>query len=103
MNGLTDCCATAAPSSNLNTVLVQLTRGLFAVIDAADADLVLPHKWYAHRGCKTDYAVRNAHHKTIFMHRVITNAPPGKPVDHRDGSIAPVEREAAGVFYKEEA
>lgn len=69
--------------------------GLFAVIDAEDAPLVLPHKWHPLKDGLAFYAVRckqiaprpNRRTKCWRMHRVITGAPNGVEVDHvdRDG------------------
>ncbi len=69
-----------------NTVQVPLTQGKFATIDAADAPLVLVHKW-----CFSRYAVRDRKlcdgpgPKMIAMHRFLLNAPSGVEVDHING------------------
>lgn len=65
-------------------ILIPLTKGKFAVIDAIDADIILPYKWqmvgnYAGRA-------RLAKEKPgsfyIYMHRWIVDAPAGMQVDH---------------------
>jgi hypothetical protein len=66
--------------------------GKFAIVDDEDYDrLVAMGKWQArhHRG-KT-YASHGTSDKndkkiTLLMHRVISNAPRGVPVDHADGN-----------------
>ena len=65
---------------------VPLTRGYFALVDAADYERVMQYKWCAtseHRG--TVYGSCRPKGKTLLMHRLIMNAPPGKVVDHING------------------
>lgn len=66
-------------------VTVALSQGQVAIIDRADAERVLAHKWYAswcERGCCW-YAVRKIHSdQTVLLHRFITGAPDGADVDH---------------------
>ena len=77
------------------TVQVPLSRGLFALIDEADADLILPFKWYASRprqALHTSYAART---KTVagkprifYLHRTLLGLTDRRiHVDHanRDG------------------
>lgn len=68
---------------------VPLTRGFFAVIDAADIPLVSDRLWAAiERGGKV-YAGRSVWrsgtNKCELMHRVIIGAGVGDLVDHRNG------------------
>lgn len=70
---------------------VTLTRGFVAQIDDADAELVQqyapwsagefgrPGLWYAFTNVKTERGWR-----VLYMHRLVTNAPPRQPVDHID-------------------
>ena len=72
------------------TCQVPLTQGQFALIDEQDADLILPHRWFALRDGHTYYANRKSptvdgKRTRIHMHRVILDAPVGMDVDHRDG------------------
>lgn len=80
------------PSTQFNRLLamirgddvfrVPLTNGGFALVDAADADLVRDHNWWQIRG----YARTNVSGKHILMHRLILGE--GRPkhfVDHEDG------------------
>ena len=66
---------------------IPLTRGKFAIVDAADYESLSQHKWFAngdeHRGF---YAGRRVGSKLLLMHRVIMNPPEGMVVDHIDGN-----------------
>ena len=70
-----------------NTVLVPLTQGKFAIIDAEDAEEILKYKWYLRRD---GYPARNAPNPsgrrqiTVLMHNAIINTPEGMFADHRD-------------------
>lgn len=73
---------------------VPLTRGLVALVDDADFDLVSAFSWYAQRGANTHYAynrsarLNNGARLTIQMHRLILDLGPwargGVEVDHVD-------------------
>jgi hypothetical protein len=60
---------------------IPLTRGMFAVVDDADFDLVSEFKWSAHKGRNTFYAYNSF---AGLMHRLLTKPPKGAVVDHRD-------------------
>jgi hypothetical protein len=62
--------------------LIPLTRGKFAIVDAADFEWLNRYKWHAQKGGRTYYARSQENGKMISMHRVITNAPKGLVVDH---------------------
>ncbi len=68
-------------------ILVPLSQGKFAIIDAVDAERILPYKWH----CSLGYAVRNRRKPDgpgapiIRMHRVINDTPDGMETDHVDG------------------
>jgi hypothetical protein len=70
-------------------IRVPLTRGAFALIDAADADAVLGYSWHLH---SSGYAARPRRvadgpgSPAIYMHRSILNAPPRMPVRRRPGA-----------------
>jgi hypothetical protein len=78
------------------TVEIPLSRGLVALIDTVDADLIGQWKWYAlktsrHQKAPHFYAVRNSprgegKRHLIPMHRVIVGASKGKDVDHINGN-----------------
>lgn len=72
------------------TLLIPLTRGKFALIDAADFDLIRGYKWYC------DVSQAGKHYarcgfwqegkvKSLRMHRLILGVPTETEVDHRNG------------------
>jgi hypothetical protein len=67
---------------------IPLTRGFGAIVDDADYDFLARFKWsVAGNGL---YAARmvneNGKSRTVFMHRLIVNAPDGLVVDHINGN-----------------
>ncbi len=67
--------------------LIPLTQDKFAIVDADDYDRLNQYKWYASRNENGDYYAKRMERGTrrqIIMHRVITEAPPGLLVDHRN-------------------
>jgi hypothetical protein len=62
--------------------------GKFALVDDEDFEELNQRKWrlhpygYAHSYTNGSHATR----KDIFMHRIITNCPPDKQIDHKDGN-----------------
>jgi hypothetical protein len=67
---------------------ITLTQGRIALVDDSDFEYINQWKWYAALSTHTSYAMRrDKNGKTVYMHRVITNAPQGMDVDHlnRDG------------------
>lgn len=66
--------------------LIPLTRGMVAIVDAADYALVAPYRWYAHKGKKTWYARADVggrvDRRRIYMRRLLCE---GQSIDHRDG------------------
>ena len=73
------------------TILIPLTQGKFAIIDACDAERVLGHRWHAVKIKRTFYAaikgMNGAGKKApLLMHRLILPPPPGLQVDHIDGN-----------------
>jgi hypothetical protein len=69
--------------------LIPLTRGLYAIVDAADYEWLMQWKWTVKRGRYTFYAYRNdysggQHHVT--MHALLCPASPGNETDHRNGN-----------------
>ena len=72
---------------------IKLTQGKYAIIDDEDYEEISKHKWLCFKNSvrktgQTFYAARGNKRgcspKTIFMHRVILNAPEGKIVDHKN-------------------
>lgn len=65
---------------------IPLTKGKFAIVDAADYERVAKYKWYASGMGGRLYAARRQDDKAIYLHRFLTNAPKGMVVDHKDGN-----------------
>lgn len=65
---------------------IPLTRGMTAIVDAADYAIVSEMKWHARKGHNgVFYAGHSAKDgSTILMHRFLMNAEKGEEVDHRD-------------------
>lgn len=71
---------------------IPLTKGLIAIVDDCDYEPISKHKW---RATKTKrgkwYAISTirfplGNWETVYMHRLITNAPVGIEVDHKNGN-----------------
>lgn len=73
------------------TRAIRLSKGKFAIVDAADYEWLSQWKWSLHKVqnaqllfyAKSRYVSGNG--KVIQMHRFILNAPDGSIVDHIDG------------------
>ena len=71
------------------TVLVPLTRGKVAIIDAEDAERILAFTWHA---TAMGYAARKRQRRDgpgphlVYMHRFILGVDDGVHVDHADGN-----------------
>lgn len=68
-----------------NVKYIQLTKGQYALVDAADFEWLNQYKWYARKAKHTFYAQKKQNYKIIIMSRFILGAPPGMQVDHIDG------------------
>lgn len=68
--------------------IIPLTRGLEAIVDAADYERLASFKWYAQPAHSGFYAKRNVQsggvRKNVFMHRVVLGVE--QTVDHINGS-----------------
>lgn len=76
------------PSDEPGVMLVPLTKGLFAKIDAADYDLVAKYVWCAEavqRRAGGYYAATKSNGYYVGMHRLIAGTPDGMVTDHRNG------------------
>jgi hypothetical protein len=65
--------------------LIPLTRGQNAIVDIEDFDWLSQWNWYAEWSpCSHSYyaARRDENNDYVSMHRIITDAPPSKEVDH---------------------
>lgn len=71
------------------TVEIKFPGGFCALVDDSDYNLVCRHKWYLNkeRGIVRVYANANEPGKTtIYLHRLIVDAPTGVEVDHINGN-----------------
>lgn len=67
----------------MDSVLIPLTRGLFARVDLADADRVRAvGKWTANRGKCAFYAVNRKGSSATYLHRFLLSAEADQYVDH---------------------
>lgn len=61
----------------------------WAIIDTADLPLVLPYRWYEARRSNTVYVATSVGsgptRRNMMLHRLLTDAPKGLHVDHKDG------------------
>jgi hypothetical protein len=86
-------------------VLIPLSRGLFATVDAADAERVQQFKWSALKASKTKPLFYGFRHPKLagthaLMHRFIMNAECGELVDHRDGNTLDNRRDNLRIATK---
>lgn len=70
----------------MSTVLIPLTQGKFAIIDAEDEHIVSQYQWTAARRGNTWYAQSHTGHNFLYMHRLLLGLKRGGPVcDHING------------------
>jgi hypothetical protein len=71
------------------TQAIPLSSGYLAVVDDADYGRLSVYKWYLAGTPAKRYAsrheLRDGKKRTVYMHRLILNAPAGIEVDHIDG------------------
>jgi hypothetical protein len=65
---------------------IPLTKGYFAIVDAADYDWLSQYKWTTQIGGNKVYPVRNDHGRSVLMHRQIMQPNPDQVVDHVNGN-----------------
>jgi hypothetical protein len=65
---------------------IALTKGKFAIVDAADYEWLSQYRWHATGTNGRYYAATVIDGKSISMHRMIMNPPPGKVTDHKNGN-----------------
>lgn len=66
---------------------IALTRDKVALVDDEDYDLLMRWKWHyypPYKGASGGVAKRNDGYTSVYMHRVIMNAPKGMEIDHID-------------------
>jgi hypothetical protein len=65
---------------------IGLTKGKYAIVDAADYESLSKYTWHATCARGRYYAATVINGKSISMHRMIMNPPPGKVTDHADAN-----------------
>ncbi len=65
---------------------IALTKGKFAIVDAADYASLSRFRWHATECRGRFYAATVIDGKSVAMHRLLMSPPPGKIVDHIDGN-----------------
>ena len=63
---------------------IPLTQGYVTLVDDADFEWLSKYKWCAHKVHSSVYAVSSGYPQ-LSMHRLITQAPRDKEVDHING------------------
>jgi hypothetical protein len=75
-------------------VRVELSRGQWALVDRDDALKVMQYRWYANPNPMGGYyAMASVAGRTVYMHRLIMDAPKGRVVDHRNHDTLDNRRE----------
>jgi len=72
------------------SVTLALTRGLMAIVDKEDLEILASKKWFAFSKGGSWYAARTegygAKKRTIYMHRLLLAAKVGEEIDHANGN-----------------
>jgi hypothetical protein len=74
------------------SVQIPLPKGMVALIDDEDADLVRPYAWHSLQGPGQRTTYVKAHTRgivparSVYLHRLIMAAPEGMEVDHINGN-----------------
>jgi hypothetical protein len=76
-----DPASTPGPAGDIRQI--PLSRGRFAIVDAADFEWLSRYHWTC-RGGTNPYAARIERGRIIWMHREIMQTPPGLVCDHID-------------------
>jgi hypothetical protein len=71
---------------NDEIAFIPLTKGLFAIVDAADYEWLSRYRWHATGAPGRYYAATVIDGKSVSMHRLLMNPPPGMVTDHIDGN-----------------
>jgi len=65
---------------------IKLTQGKSTIVDEDIYDFLNQWKWCYHKGAAVRNASDGGKSKYILMHRLITNAPKDRVIDHADGN-----------------
>jgi len=74
------------PAPHDGICYIALTKGKFAIVDAADYERVNAHKWCVRGSGRRIYACCHCNGKNISLHRFLMNPPSWLVVDHIDGN-----------------
>lgn len=67
--------------------MIPLTKGLFAIVDREDAEMLSNFKWFSSKSKNHIYALCCLSGDTkVQMHRMIMNCPDGYVIDHINGN-----------------
>lgn len=66
--------------------LISVSDDRYAIVDECDMVLLSSYSWRIHRRKKGGEYIAATGRNDILMHRVITNAPKGTFVDHKNGN-----------------
>ncbi|MCW5697358.1 MAG: HNH endonuclease [Bauldia sp.] len=72
--------------------IVQLTKGLVAIIDAADASWAAQWNWSASISGSKIYAVRAVRRRRVYLHRDLLAVGPAMQADHISGDTLDCRR-----------
>ena len=61
---------------------IELTQGMFALVDNEDFDEINQYNWCFAQGYAMRKVTISGKQKTLYMHRLITNCPADMDVDH---------------------
>ena len=61
---------------------IEIKPDVFVLVDEQDAELVRSHKWQVN----PRYVMASIESRTVYLHRLIMNAPKGMCVDHINGN-----------------
>lgn len=81
---------------------INLSNGSKALVSDADAQLVNQYRWRASKQSKGIYVLTKINKVTVYLHRLITNAPRGLEVDHINGNPLDNRRENLRICSRSE-
>lgn len=65
---------------------IELTKGMFAMVDDEDFEKVNQFHWYFLNGYARRAIYINSKQKIVWLHRFIMNTPNGMETDHKNGN-----------------
>ena len=88
-----------APVRKCPYAVLVLTKGFVAIVDKDVWNIVRRFHWHAHisrgkgRNAGQPYARTNINGKKVYLHRMLTDCPPGLHVDHKNHQTLDCRRE----------